>query len=904
MYSSIFNRKAELKSANSRLKTITLDHGWKAARASEVIKGEHGFPTDMLSSNVKQNNPWINGVVPGTILTTLLANGLIPDPLYGLNNESIADIGDVGREYYTFWFCNTFKKPKAMLYGDKLWLHFRGINYQAEVHVNSNKKLLSKGMFLRHTIDITDWVMDGENLLSVLVHPPDHPGHIPIEGGQGGDHDIGKDVATQYVEGWDWICAIRDRNTGIWDKVTIFQTGPVRLVDPHLVATFPSSTYTEAQLWATVELMNTTSAQTKVTVTLTATLDGAKSIFAKEIVLVDGNSTLQYSLSPIYVEKPALWWPNGMGDHPLYKVEINIEVDGYNGRSDSWSHMFGFRHIHSYIEPTTNGRKFEVNGEAIFIRGGNWILSDALLRLSEERYNTEIAFHAGMNMNMIRIWAGALAERPEFYNACDRHGMLVWQEFWITGDCDGRGQPPSNENWPLDHELWLTCAYDTVKLLRNHASLALWCGGNEQHPAKDLNDALEERLVIIDPSSGNPSRSLDGTRLYIEGSLWSGIAAGNGLFRDGPYTIQIPEKFFMEWYYPYAFNPEVGNVGVPNADTIRATMPPDAWDPPAALAGEHPNPTWWYHKYIGYADGQNLIPGQIEAFGKYDSLDDFCEKAQLANYHQYRALIEGWNTWMWTHYTGVLIWKTQNPWPGLRGQMYDHLLDQTGGYFGYQHAAEPCHVQLNLHTYNIEVANTTRNSLTNATVEAIAYDVDAKMVYSETFTGLSLEKKKTTIVGEIPLFKTINDQPVYFLRLKLNGVDHGLISRNFYWLHPTPGNYKQLGGVFRDNKIDVVTKATSTRSGDMISIRVVVENTNWLALGKVVVAFGMRFFVTDGSATGVDKRILPVHYSDNWFSLIPNESMTVDISFKVSSPSVRPQLMLRGWNVVERMVHF
>jgi mannosylglycoprotein endo-beta-mannosidase len=114
--------------------------------------------------------------------------------------------------------------------------------------------------------------------------------------------------------------------------------------------------------------------------------------------------------------------------------------------------------------------------------------------------------------------------------------------------------------------------------------------------------------------------------INVIGSLWSGIAAGNGLFTDGPYTIQIPEKFFMEYYYPYAFNPEVGNVGVPNADTIRATMPPEAWDPPAALAGEHPNPTWWYHKYIGYADGQNLIPGQIEAFGKYNDLDDFCEK--------------------------------------------------------------------------------------------------------------------------------------------------------------------------------------------------------------------------------------------------------------------------------------
>jgi len=119
--------------------------------------------------------------------------------------------------------------------------------------------------------------------------------------------------------------------------------------------------------------------------------------------------------------------------------------------------------------------------------------------------------------------------------------------------------------------------------------------------------------------------------LFLEGSLWSGIAQGDGLFRDGPYTIQIPENFFRERNYPYAFNPEVGNVGVPNADTIRATMPPEAWDPPHILAGEHPNATWYYHKYIGYADGQNLIPGQIESFGKYDTLDDFCEKVIITH---------------------------------------------------------------------------------------------------------------------------------------------------------------------------------------------------------------------------------------------------------------------------------
>jgi len=92
----------------------------------------------------------------------------------------------------------------------------------------------------------------------------------------------------------------------------------------------------------------------------------------------------------------------------------------------------------------------------------------------------------------------------------------VWQEFWITGDCNGRGLEPSDPDWPLDHGLFLTCAYDTVKLLRNHASLALWCGGNEQHPAEDINEALKKNLKIASDNE-NPSIYLDGTRLYIQG---------------------------------------------------------------------------------------------------------------------------------------------------------------------------------------------------------------------------------------------------------------------------------------------------------------------------------------------------------------------------------------------------
>jgi mannosylglycoprotein endo-beta-mannosidase len=486
--------------------------------------------------------------------------------------------------------------------------------------------------------------------------------------------------------------------------------------------------------------------------------------------------------------------------------------------------------------------------------------------------------------------------------------LQVWQEFWITGDCNGRGVEPSDPQWPLDHDLFLKCAWDTVKLLRNYASLALWVGGNEQQPADDINDALTLGLALHS-RNGNPSLCLDGTRAYIKGSLWEGFAAGNGLFRDGPYGIQVPERFFQENYYPYAFNPEIGNVGVPVAATIRATMPPEAWDPPQILDGEIPNPTWFYHKFIAYSDEQNLVPGQIESYGVPEGLDDFCEKAQLVNYVQYRALIEGWNSWMWTHYTGMLIWKTQNPWPGLRGQMYDHLLDQTGAFFGIRCAAEPIHVQLNLLTYSIEAINTRKDQLSGFSVKATMYDIEGAIVYTNTIEHLTLPAYMTVSVGKVPLFESPNTQPVYFVLLKLLDSSGALVSRNFYWVHPTPGSYALLSGAFREQKVHIKTTTQVRLTGRLsYSISIYVENPSKVGdqqkdagVGDVRdgVAFGLQFSVRNVNSKAQDNRILPVTYSHNWFSLVPGEALTVEVLFVLHDTKVHPKLLLRGWNVSE-----
>lgn len=151
------------------------------------------------------------------------------------------------------------------------------------------------------------------------------------------------------------------------------------------------------------------------------------------------------------------------------------------------------------------------------------------------------------------------------------------------------------------------------------------------HPYFESSTSCKNPMKEIYPNLKDPSEYLDGTRIYIQGSMWDGFANGKGDFTDGPYEIQNPENFFKDDFYKYGFNPEVGSVGVPVAATIRATMPPEGWQIPifkkleSGYVQEVPNPIWNYHKYIPYSK-PGLVHDQILLYGTPKDLDDFCLK--------------------------------------------------------------------------------------------------------------------------------------------------------------------------------------------------------------------------------------------------------------------------------------
>jgi hypothetical protein len=837
-----------------------LNTGWKCINRGKLSAG--GEKISQPSFGLKD---WMPATVPGTVLTTLINNKLMPDPFYGMNNERIPDIYRVGREYYTYWFVRDFVE-KGLPDG-QVWLHFRGVNYGCDVYLNGHKlnEQMHRGMFLRQTYNITGLLnKDGRNRLAVIVYPPDPVGNP--NGGQGGDGEIARNVSHQYVAGWDWIQPIRDRNTGIWDKVTIEKTGVVRIKDPHVVTLVPGVRRPDAVdqqpavVRVSAELEN--AGNEPVSGELKFTLEGkAVSVSAalaahekKEVLLPDHE-----------LQHPRLWWPNGYGGQEMYHGMLMF------GQSDTARLDFGVREITTTWNTTTRSRQAWVNGQPIFIKGGNWIISDELLRFSPERYDAEVRFHRDMNLNLIRVWGGALTERPEFYQACDKYGILVFQDFWNSGDCNGRWLDPQKKEdqwtrrqYPDDHALFLTSVVDQVKMIRNHPSLAFWCGGNEITPPGDILRAMKDSIMP----------ALDGTRYFFDysnsDSMSYNFLGGNG---DGPYGVQSIRSFWADRTFP--FNSEVGSVGMGDYESLERFLPKENLVAPH-YPGRSQDTVWEYHKYIGY-------DSTVYAYGPVKGLKDFALKAQLVNYDQYRALMEGFSSHMWEWYTGSIIWKTQNPWTALRGQMYDYYLDVNACLYGLRSGSEPLHVMFDPVENMVMIVNNTLGYHRDMMLEVRSYDMAGNekkltQVYEE--IGPSAVRKYLPMGRGI---ERLSKEKGSFLSLRLLNERKQAISDNFYWLPDSTGQYS---GLQQMGKAALKAEAKAAGAG---KVTLTLRN----AAGGPV-AFFNRIALVDPVTK---KRVLPVFYSDNYVSVLPGEEKIITMEYHPVPGQPVPVVSVEGWNV-------
>ncbi len=844
-----------------------LTAGWRAKKASEVnVDGCH------LTMSDPDLSGWISATVPGTVLTTLVNNGRAPEPWFGMNNESIPDVYNEGRDYYTYWFFTRFS-AETLDSTKQVWINFRGINYRAEIYFNGKRISddTHEGMFLRQKYNVTSLLNRRDyNRLAVKVEPPLHPGNP--NGGQGGDGMIGRDVTMQFTAGWDWIQPVRDRNTGIWDEVTIEVTGDVDIQNGFARTRVPGARLPgELQDPAFVTFSADFENVTDRLVEGEAAIAYMGSIEKKKIKIEPG-TTVTIAFSEMKQTDPRIWWPNGMGQPSLYPAVITFH-DKEGTTLDREDMMFGFRETGSWFDEKTGSCVFTINGQKVFIRGANWIASDGMLRLSRSRYDAEVKMHAEMNMNMIRVWGGSIMERPEFYEACDKYGILVWQDLWITGDCNGRWPDTLRKaetqarrrEYPDNHSLFINSLADQVKMLRNHPSLYMYCGGNEFPPPPELDARIRKTLA-----------ALDGTRLYFDESTSSDILRNTiGGTGDGPYNVREPLWFFKEKWHP--FNPEIGSVGLPNMESLEKMMKESDLIVPS---DREVNEVWRYHKYMGYGD-------MIDRMGEVSDLKDFVTKAQLVNYEQYRSMVEGYTSHMWDWYTGFLLWKSQNPWPALKGQMYDWYLDQNAGFYGFRHGAAPVHLQFNPADSAVYVVNATPRERKGMRLDALLTDENGSELWKAS-QETALPPNSHIKVWDVDL----GGKPakVYFLRLRITYVSTGLImDENTYWL-PRDGDQKELMALGTAKIVGQMMKSNQGK------FTVDIANSGDVA----------AFFVRMKVVRAIDgMMVTPVFFDDNYIVLLPGEkkSITVDVNLLESNDRNTPLMLhLEGVNLPEQMI--
>jgi hypothetical protein len=858
---------------------------------------------------------WFPVKVPSTVLTGLVANEVYADPYSGLNNMLIPDASDKFNKKYNlekfsylpnhpnpwkkpYWYRTTFLVPASD--NDRCFqLIFKGINYRAGVWLNGKQIADSTqmaGMFAQYSFDVSRYIKAGEkNVLAVKIYPLDYPGLPSTEqlkalgdfypnGGPTGD--IGKNVTMLCSVGWDWVPPVRDRNIGIWLPVYLRTTGGVTIGNPRITSTFTDEQDTSAaklSLSLTLYNHNVSNDMGKLTVSISPENFMGKSYrFTKNIAVGSNASNLvelnSDNTKELIINEPGIWWPNGYGKPNLYR--IRLQYIGQSGLTDDTTFVFGIRTVSSKAMDVNGSlrRDFYVNGRRVHLTGGAWV-PDFMLNRDSLRYDYELHLCRNANINLVRIWGGGVTPCDEFFEAADRYGLLVWSDFWVTGDTQGefKGSP----DWPFESEVFKNNVVSTILRIRNHPSLLVWTGGNEGHARRELYDFMRNSII-----------SLDGTRPFIPSSSgfaklpegWPGSWPDNlpgGVYSGGPYTWQDPKSTYdraiagKDW----VFKDETGLPSMQPYNIMPKIIPDLVWDKnlPFPL-----NNTWGYHDACsGNGRWELYYNEMVKRYGEPQSVEDFCNKMQLMNAIGYQGIFEAAGHKL-NDIGGVMLWKLNAAFPSVVWQVYDWFLMPNAGYYFMQNACEPVHIQLNLNNNNVIVLNRTYKSVSGLTAQADIYGLDSKPAFHEN-TDVSLAP--TDVKETLSLEKAIKEaNGVTFVVLNLKNQSGKVISHNVYWFS-ADGDYKPMNKMVETNVNVTVIKENKGKSDPEWTIRIT-NSTSKIA-----------FFIRPQLMLSGEE-ILPSFWSESYFTLAPGESADVTITCPSTKlADAEPVLRVSGWNV-------
>ena len=855
--------------ANER---VLLHDGWMLQSSCKVAaKGAQislpGFGTD----------GWHATTVPSTVVAALVADKTFPDPYFGENLRSIPGATyPIGKMFSvrpmpkdspfrcSWWYRTEFRAPDGFE-GKRVWLNFAGINNRANIWLNGQRIAGEHdvaGAYRTYEFDISSLlVRDGPNVLAVETIAQTE-----------------KDLGVNWV---DWNPTPPDKDMGLWREVSLRATGPVEIRFPAVAAHFPAASLDEADLTVEAELRN--SGPAPVTGALEAELEGHR--IRQAITLKAGEvRTIGFApeaFSELRVQSPELWWPHQMGAPALHSLSLRFLLG--DRVSDSASIRYGIREITSENDPQGH-LLFRVNGKRILIRGGGWA-PDMLLRQSPERLKTEFRYVRDLNLNAIRLEGPT--ESDAFFDLADEQGVLVMAG-WTCCDYWQKWT-----DWKQsDIEIATASERSQIERLRAHPSMLAWLNGSDQPPPA----AVERPFLAVLKELDWPNPVLSSASENI-----TPITGRSGVKMRGPYDYTPPDYWLADtakFGGAYGFATEISpGAAVPPLSSLRKMLPAEHVVPD--------DPVWNYH--AGSERFQNLrhFEDAMNAiYGAPSDLADYERKSQAMAYDSERAMFEAYSRNKYGS-TGVIQWMLNNAWPSLIWHLWDYYLQPAGGYFGAKKACEPLHVQYSYDDRSVAVVNSTYQPGLNLSVTAKLFDSALHERFSATLP-VDVPADGVTKAGAFPEGAFDPASPVYFVDLVLKDNFGKELSTNFYWLSAkkniydwaaedndafTPvksyEDFTALQSLPSAGKISVGAGVLSGAGGPLV--RAMLQNrSDHLAFQ---IHLGIR-----RKNEGAD--ILPVLWSDNYFSLMPGESRAVTAQFlSPDALSGETELRVTGWNI-------
>ena len=860
-----------------------------------------------------RDNTWFTVAYPTSVQIAHFKAGKLGDPYQNLNALEHEKL-----EQKVWYYKKEFVLPRQSK-GSNVLLNFDGIDYFAKVWLNGKLLGTHRGIFGGPVIDISsDAIYDGKNellveVLSANYNRPDFQWSKPGE----------------IVKGWFLTGGSAMEpyfNLGLWRNVRIEIVPSYHIERPFLFTKKIDNN--RASIGFTMELFSGTNSQAyqlhpwgnqqisnysspynkerpknkpvkdKLTVTVDL-IDHGSTAFSKEFspYIIEGRCFMEEEFT---VNNPKLWYPNGVGQSDFYRVKITLNVNGKP--VDRIEFDFGIRTIeHVRSAGIRTGDRWEnwqfvINGKKLFVKGINWMPVDALYDLTADKYDWAIRMAKNAGIQIFRIWGSALMESKEFYDACNKYGIMVWQDFNIANF--------DTPDWP--QEVWEAQVCQNIFRLRNQPSLAVWCGGNEFNPYSYGNAAsigiLERNIAIFDP-----------TRLFVRTSPDAG-------------SIHSYPDFDPVWYKGFDIIPYVSETGIhcmTDAINIREVVSANELTDLSGMynadfASKHPDFVMHFAEY-----NPSRVPRMLSRASHIDnmakpSLEAIVEASQVGAGEFYQVMSEGFQS-NYPITVGLMPWVYKRPWPVVAAiNLVDGFGQPSAPYYFLKRTYEPTRVMLDIKRIlwapgeqfpiGIKVLNGVCQPAFTGKIEVQVLDDRFKEIWKQNAT---IEVATGTSVSSVDLgtFQIPEQyrEKIFFVVATLYNESGKMVSRADYW----PRTIKNMEdsefyGKYSTEPVNwpaleagpwIKPTVAKTKTSLVISdVKYISSGNNMGSLTFTIKNTGKApSFMTHMEMEGVKRLFFA---TDNFFWLPAGESKDIKMEIKIrdEQPANNFQLTVKSWN--------